>query len=408
VLFTGDALLTLFPKPVLGGLLLFLGLDFLVAWVYDAWFKLPRIDYGVVILILTVITLVGFLEGIGLGVVLAVILFVIEYSRINVVRHTLSGATYQSNFQHPRLYQHLLRRKGDWIYILELQGFIFFGTTYNLLKQVRRRINHAQLPAPRFVVLDFRRVNGFDTSAVFSFARMKQLAVAQNIVLVFTHLSPKMQHQLEKEVFRAEDNAVWRIFPDLDRGVEWCEAQTIQILESVGITPKTKSTKQRLQDTLPSIDKFDRLLNFLAEEDTEQTAVEDRPFDMTWLIPYMEQMDVQPGYTLIRQGELAPGLYYIATGQVTAQLEQIDGQTMRLRTMGKETVVGEMGLYLGTPASASVIVDQPSTIYFLSTRKLTEMENTVPQITAALHKFMAQHLSQRLLSANNRLQALLK
>jgi len=237
VLFTGDSVLVLFPKPVLGGLLLFLGLDFLVAWVYEAWFKLPLVDYSIVILILVVITLVGFLEGIGLGVVLAVILFVIEYSRINVVRHTLSGATYQSNFQHPRLYQQLLRRKGDWIYILELQGYIFFGTAYTLFKQLHRRINHAQLPAPRFVVLDFRRIIGFDTSAVFSFVRVKQLAIAQDIVLVFTHLSPKMQHQLEKEVFKPEDDAVWRIFPDLDRGVEWCETQTIQTLEN--LTPQS-------------------------------------------------------------------------------------------------------------------------------------------------------------------------
>ncbi|MCP4583476.1 MAG: Crp/Fnr family transcriptional regulator, partial [candidate division Zixibacteria bacterium] len=115
-----------------------------------------------------------------------------------------------------------------------------------------------------------------------------------------------------------------------------------------------------------------------------------------------------PGYTLIRQGELAKGLYYIETGQITVQLEQIDGQTIRLSTMGEEAVVGELGLYLGTPASAAVIVNQPGTIYFLSIGKLTEMENTAPQITAALHKFMAQRLSEHLLSANDRLQALLK
>ncbi len=56
----GSTLLTLFPKPVLGGLLLFLGLAFLVEWVYDAWFKLPRIDYLIVLFILLAIATVGF------------------------------------------------------------------------------------------------------------------------------------------------------------------------------------------------------------------------------------------------------------------------------------------------------------------------------------------------------------
>jgi SulP family sulfate permease len=76
--------------------------------------------------------------------------------------------------------------------------------------------------------------------------------------------------------------------------------------------------------------------------------------------------------------------------------------------MCDETVVGEVGFYLGTPASASVVVNRPSTIYFLPADKLTEMKNSAPQLTAALHKFMAQRLSERLLNANDRLQALLK
>jgi CRP-like cAMP-binding protein len=168
------------------------------------------------------------------------------------------------------------------------------------------------------------------------------------------------------------------------------------------------SAKQRLQETLPLIDRLEGLFGFLAKEETAPAAVEDQPFDMTCLIPYMERMEVKPGQTLIRQGESATGLYYIETGRVTAQLEQIDGQTIRLSTMGEESVVGVMGLYLGTPASASAIVNQPGTVYFLSTRKLTELENSAPHITAALHKYMAQRLSERLVSANDRLQALLK
>ena len=85
-LFFGAPLLSFFPKPVLGGLLLFLGLAFLVEWLYDAWFKLSKADYAIVLLILITIDAVGVLEGVGVGLLLAVVLFVVSYSRISVAK----------------------------------------------------------------------------------------------------------------------------------------------------------------------------------------------------------------------------------------------------------------------------------------------------------------------------------
>jgi len=43
-LLCGPALLSYVPKPVLGGLLCFLGFTFLAEWVYEAWWKLTRRD----------------------------------------------------------------------------------------------------------------------------------------------------------------------------------------------------------------------------------------------------------------------------------------------------------------------------------------------------------------------------
>ncbi|MFN2286654.1 MAG: SulP family inorganic anion transporter, partial [Anaerolineae bacterium] len=137
MLFFGAKVLAYFPKPVLGGLIIFMGLGFLIEWLYDGWAKLAKADYAIVWLILIMMTVVGVLEGVGLGLVLAVILFVINYSRIEVVKNTLSRTTYHSHVVRPRLYRQLLNQKGDWVYILRLQGFIFFGTANKLLEQIR-------------------------------------------------------------------------------------------------------------------------------------------------------------------------------------------------------------------------------------------------------------------------------
>ena len=96
-LFLGSSVLSVLPKPVLGGLIMFAGLSFLLEWIYKSYFRLPRMDYFVVIIILGVIGTVGFLEGVIVGTVAATVLFVINYSRINVVKHTLSGSNFQSN-----------------------------------------------------------------------------------------------------------------------------------------------------------------------------------------------------------------------------------------------------------------------------------------------------------------------
>src|SRR5262249_14790542 len=136
-LFVGPAPMSYLPRFVLGGLLLFLGLGFLVEWLYDAWFKLPMSDYAVVLLILGVIGAVGYLEGVGFGVLAAVFLFIHNYSRIGVITHALTGAERQSNVDRPLSDQRLLREQGRQVYVLELQGFIFFGTANSLLNDIR-------------------------------------------------------------------------------------------------------------------------------------------------------------------------------------------------------------------------------------------------------------------------------
>ncbi len=157
LLFGADAL-SYFPKPMLGGILLFMGLSFLVEWVVDARARLPRIDYLLVLMILIAIASIGFLEGIAVGVLAAVVMFVVSYSRINAVKHTLSGATYHSKVERPLVHRQTLQERGGEIFILRLQGFIFFGTAQKLLDQIRDRLNDPGQPRLRFVVLDFRQV----------------------------------------------------------------------------------------------------------------------------------------------------------------------------------------------------------------------------------------------------------
>ena len=74
--------ITLMPRPILGGLLGYLGLSLLVEWLYKTYYKLPKLEYFSVLSIITTIILFGFLEGIALGFILALVVFALNGGRI--------------------------------------------------------------------------------------------------------------------------------------------------------------------------------------------------------------------------------------------------------------------------------------------------------------------------------------
>ncbi|HEY9661679.1 MAG TPA: SulP family inorganic anion transporter, partial [Allocoleopsis sp.] len=226
-LFAGSEMVSLAPKPVLGGITLFLGLSFLVEWIYDARFKLPKLDYLVVILILMVIATLGFLQGVAIGFGVAVVLAVIHYSRTHVIRTVTSGAIHTNPVYRPWHQKQLLGREGEQIRVFELQGFLFFGNANKLLNQIRQQLHDATRPSPKFVILDFHLVKELDSSATLSFVKLEQIAHHRSLTLVFTHLSPAMKQKLYLGgCFRVQP-ATSLIFATLAEGLAWCEERIL-------------------------------------------------------------------------------------------------------------------------------------------------------------------------------------
>src|SRR5262245_25096598 len=137
--FFGAEILSLIPRVVLGSMVCYLGLAFLAEWLYDAWFRLSRLDYALIVLILALIAVFGILPGVVAVLLIAVVHFVVRYSRIDVVKQMLSGAIVRSRMARSYTEQELLRVHGEQIAIFELQGFIFFGTAHELYERVRQR-----------------------------------------------------------------------------------------------------------------------------------------------------------------------------------------------------------------------------------------------------------------------------
>lgn len=367
MLLFGASVLSYIPKVLIGALLAYFGLFLLFEWVYKTWFKFPLVEYLVVVLILGMIAVFGFLVGVLVGVVLAIILFVVSYSRTDVIKHSLSGLYYRSRVTRTPDQQKVLAQHGERLYILQLQGFIFFGTANTLLEKVRNQVECMDIGLQCYFLLDFRRVTGLDSTAMLSFAKMKQHLIAKNIIAVLTGLSPAINKQFVKGDIIA-DNGKVLVFPDLDRGLEWCEEA---ILKSLDAPEEDKTLSDYLMAILPE------------------------PEHIPDLISAMHRIQIEEGYILIQQGDVADTLFFVEKGQVTAQLAVPDSDPIRLETMRGGRVVGEIGFYLGTKRTASVVADQSSNVYAFTTEDLRELERSDPGAAAAFHRVVASLLAER-------------
>jgi sulfate permease, SulP family len=379
VLLFGTSLVAHLPRFVLGGLVLFLGLAFLTEWLVDSWSRLSRAEYAVVVLILLVVAFAGFLEGVALGLVMAVILFVVNYSRTDVVRHTLSAATFSSNVERAREDRDLLREMGEETHVLELQGFVFFGTAKALVDRIAARAADRTLPPLRFLVLDFRRVNGVDSSAILGFTKVVKLGEAHGFRVVLAGVEEPIRERFARGGFDERAFPSLMVFRDLDHGMEWCEEQLL--------------AAARAEEP--------------AHADATFAALAGGVRNGRRLKRYLDRVEASPGEEVIRQGDRADALYFLESGRLSAHTQGDLGDGIRLRTMGPGTVVGELPLYLQTERTASVVADAPSVLYRLSVKEFRRMEREDPDLAASLHRQFATLLARRLVDSQRAMTALL-
>jgi sulfate permease, SulP family len=391
VLLLGTSFLNYLPKPVLGALLVYLGSSLLIEWVYEGWFRFSRFDFFLVLMILFTIAARGFLQGVGIGLIVACMLFAFSYSRVSVIKHELSGAGYRSNVERSYQEQKILRQRGDEIYVLCLQGYIFFGTAYPLLTHMLDRVGASGLPRVRFVVLDFSHVSGLDSSSVLGFHKILQTCEQNTMQPIFANLRGNVRALLEEggclgnaaSGERAEPTDKGpRHFPDLDYAMSWCEEQILMT-----DTSARASAHPSLEDL------FGELF-----QDREVLA---------HLRAYLERLERPSGHVLFKQGQATDGLYFVESGEVTVLLELPDGNTTRLRTMGAGTVVGEMGLYLDKPRSGTIVTNKPCVLHWLSVEAFRTIREKDHELALAFHEFMVRVLANRLVHANNELANLL-
>jgi sulfate permease, SulP family len=371
----GPELLGYMPKFVLGGLLIYLGADQLHKWIIESRKRLTRTEYISLLVIIVIIVKWGFVAGILIGIVFGCATFALSASRVHAIKFSFDGSEYRSSLDRSRNDQDVLLAHGGKIQGLSLQTYLFFGSANRLYQHVKTLLQ--EQPECRYLLFDFKLVTGIDSSAAYSFAQIRRAAHELGVTLVLVHLSAVHEKVLRSSDFIGEGVTV---IEELDHALEWCENDII------GQHQELAHEEANLRDW------FTQIL------DSEDSADE--------LIRHCQRIEVDTGDVIVQSGHAADSMHFILEGRVGVMVPAEDGRTTRVRSLGRYTTIGEMGLVSNTPRSATIQAEAPSVLYVLNTHQFEAIKSDDPALSHKLLTYFVSVMAERLSFANRTIAVL--
>jgi SulP family sulfate permease len=375
MLAVAPALLGYMPKFVLGGLLIYLGADQIHKWIIESRRRLSISEYLSLLVIIVIIVQWGFVSGVLIGVVIGCATFAFSAARIDSIKFNFDGTEYRSSLDRSRDDQALLSAHGRMIQGLNLQSYLFFGSANRLYEHVKALL--VRHPECRYLVFDFKLVTGIDSSAAYSFAQIKRSAHDLGVRLVLVHLPVTAEKALRSSGFITSDVM---IVDELDHALESCENEIIA--EHQG----------HQQEEADLREWFSRILG--SAEDAEA------------LMHRCERIEVQAGETIVRAGDAADSMHFILEGRVGIMVPAEGDRTTRVRSLGRYTTIGEMGLVANAPRSATIQAEVASVLYVLGTHQFEAIKQDDPALSQRLLTYFVTVMAERLTFANRTIAVL--
>ena len=362
----GPDLISHVPRAVAGGVLTGLGVSMLAAWGRQSLPRMNRSDQLLSTFILLVIAVFGVLPGVGAGVVVAAAVFLVKYSRTNPVRYVIDAAG-RSRIDRHTHDQAILEAAPESIVAFELQGYLFFGSITSVRRQIEERVD---IVTTKFVVVDFERVTGLDSTAAGGIAAITVVLAKRNIRTVWSGVRPTIADEL-----RADGTTVAHVAADLDHAIAWCEDLVVAAADGDG--------DFRDHDPEPFGAEVMRVLE-------------------------LPKIELDPGSTLISIGDNDHDMYFVESGTLTAWLHLDDGQPVRIRQVLPGAALGEIAFVTGAPRTATVTADTAVVVRVLRRDHFEEVAQSRPEIAIAVQEELLRLIALRLASSSAMVRDLLE
>jgi SulP family sulfate permease len=362
------------PRFVLGGLLLLLGTRLVWRWCIEGRKRLAFLEWILVPVILVVTAWFGVLIGFLIGIIGGCVIFVVSVSRVDIVKHHFTVDERPSSLMRSSEEMALIAAHGHEVQIVQLATFIFFGQAYRLQERITALVTAM---APRMVIFDFTAVSGIDSSAGSSLLRIEEMLHGHAVAHVVVGLSPEIRHIMTDAGGLGAD--VIR-FTSLDEALECGENQLLA--RYGGHATGQRALTDWLTEALGSPDLAGALAGALESAN-----------------------HAEAGY-LCRAGDPTDTLLFIESGRVSVEVENGGHAPIRQRVFGPNTIVGEVGFFLGVPRTANLRLDGPATVWTLSHAAYQRLAREAPAVTAALLTCTVRIQAERLAFSSRQVAAL--
>ena len=276
----------------------------------------------------------------------------------------------------------LLEQQGALSVVLELQGSLFFGTTDQLYRALE-----PELALRRYVVLDMRRIQSVDVTAVHMLRQVEDQLAERGGRLMFSGVPERVPSGRDiqryfREVGLAQGGNGAQLFGELGDALEWIEDQWITQAQ----IPRSKEAPLELRDMeLFAGRKPETLADLLAGVQTRSCPAGERVF---------------------ARGEGGDEIYLIRRGIVRIVLPLDGAHGRHLASFGRGSFFGEMAFLDHQPRSADAVAFTDCELYVLSRKRFDALVEHHKLLGLNLMEALASLLAARLRQADAELNAL--
>lgn len=375
----GTTILGYVPKGVLGGFLVLMGLFFLSDWLVESRKKMPLTDYLIVWAILIAVIILGFMEGVLLGLAITIVLFLGRISRVPICRQRRSAATVRSRIVRPLPERRLLDAYGDSIGVYELEGYLFFGSASGFMTRVLDTVggHDGESSSTRTVLIDFTAISGFDVSAVDSFTRLLRKLKTLGCRTAMSAVPERFRTLLESQGGKDLMSEAHR-FALLDEALAWAEDS---LLAQVGLLAQADSSHGRQVRDLLIDQVSDTMLDELAHREKVEALLQD-PAIARRIVKF------RAGETVAAPGTAAAGFCLVASGTISER----EGET-KIRVLGQGDCFAAQALAGPYMPHNAWIADSDASVAVLSPGFVAELGKSDPALALEIQRVVIARLA---------------
>lgn len=434
ILLAGPVIIGYIPVMVVGALIYLLGIELLQEALVDPFGKLQPLEYATIIIIVVTMGAWDFVVGILVGIILALLDFVVQTSQTSAIRATHSGQIANSTVRRPNLQHKFLREAGQQIFVMKLGGQLFFGTIVGVENRIRALLDDDAFQSRpiRYLVLDMAHIIGVDFSAAEAFKRINRLLKKRGVTMCIAGQNPdgKISRSLRRAGLFGHDGEV-HVFEDLNKALEYCEGTLLNTLQRQQEHIKTRRSssllevpkKNAMTSSYPAEFMFSSPRRSHLSQIANETIMEQHAATHSGLwsgvkqpLPLMLQMfenlssknedfwfpaaqyfsrcTFASGTTIYHQGETASAFYLLEEGVLRAEYDLPQGNYSELIIAGQPC--GELPFFSETERTASMTTEKDCIAWKLTEARWADLQKEQPEIARELLKVSLKLTKERM------------